>query len=237
MKTERFSIVWQACGKDSQAAERFFVPGYKGYLPFFVWGDDLVALENKEKVELREEHLLKGILYGLHEFENNPLLWHQKKDKETLLYLLDVLGNGFKYDSPEKMILDVAYKIREKNGNKASHIVLKVGSKLIPESSKIKSDLICDIWAVASLGDNEKNLLQELTKIVEQTKLDEIHSDAKEVICYYGFCAMVLLECADLVNYLEKFIYPNVTNMTLKQNIKNLLDNPTKYNVSDLKVV
>ena len=87
---------------------------------------------------MREEHLLKGILYGLYEFDHAPKPWHQKKDKETLLYLLDVLGNGFKYESSEKMILDVAYDVRAKNGNTASHIILKVGHTLIPESSKIK---------------------------------------------------------------------------------------------------
>ena len=35
---ERYSFVWQKCGKNSRYAERFYVPGYDGYLPFFVWG-------------------------------------------------------------------------------------------------------------------------------------------------------------------------------------------------------
>lgn len=235
---ERYSIVWQECGANSRVAKRFFVPGYEGYLPFLVWGDELDAIENKEKVELREDHLLKGILYGLHEFEHDPKPWTRKKDKETLLHLLDVLGNGFKYKSPEKMILDVAYNVREKNGNKASQIILKVGNKLIPESSKIKSDLICDLWAVVSLEDGKENLLEELIALVKQTKLDDIHSDAKEIICYYGFCAMVLLGHDDLLeNYLKTYIYPNVANEQLKHNIKNLLDNPGKYSPMDLKIV
>lgn len=115
--TKRYSIVWQECGANSRIAERFFVPGYEGSLPFFVWGDELDALEKKEKVGLREEHLLKGILYGLYEFDHHPKYWHQETDRRTLLYLLDVLANGFRIDDPETLILDVASSVREKNGS------------------------------------------------------------------------------------------------------------------------
>jgi hypothetical protein len=62
----RYSSVWQECGENSDLAKRFFVSGYVGYLPFFVYGSDLERLENKEKIELREEQLLKGILFGLY---------------------------------------------------------------------------------------------------------------------------------------------------------------------------
>ena len=99
--------------------------------------------------------------------------------------------------------------------------------------------MICDLWAVVSLSEGEERfLLEELIALVEQTKLDEIYPDAKEIICYYGFCAMVLLKHADVLeNYLEKYIYPNVENTELKQKIKNLLDNPDGYNAKDLKIV
>jgi hypothetical protein len=65
-------------------------------------------------VQLREEHLLKGILYGLYEFDHHPNFWHQRQDRDTLLYLLDVLGNGFRFESPEKMILDIAVNVKMK---------------------------------------------------------------------------------------------------------------------------
>ena len=189
--TERYSIVWQECGTNSRYAERFYVPGYEGHLPFFVWGAELDSLEKNEKVELREEHLLKGILYGLYEFDHHTNPWHKKKDRETLLYLLDVLGNGFKYDSPEKMVLDIAYSVRGKNGNGASRIVLEVGNSLIPQSSKIKSDLICDLWAVISEKEENNDLFKEIITLIYQMDFSEIHSDAKEIVCYYGLCALV----------------------------------------------
>lgn len=235
---EKYSTVWQICGNNSQIAERFFVPGYDGYLPFFVWGEDLEALERKEKVELREEHLLKGILYGLYEFDRNPKPWHRKEDRETLLFLLEVLGNGFKYENLEKMILDIAYSIKEKNGSRASRIVLEVGNDLIPQSSKIKSDLICDLWAVIVVSGKESILFEEIIKLVKNIDLEEIHSDAKEVVCFYGLCALVFLgKDEEIISYLEEYVYPNISMDLLKHKIKALLENPTRLSPADLIII
>jgi len=236
--TERYSIVWQECGTNSRYAERFYIPGYEGYLPFFVWGSELDGLENKENIELREEHLLKGILYGLYEFDHQSKPWHQKKDKETLLHLLDVLRNGFKYDNLEKMVLDIAYSIREKNGNVASRIILEVGNNLIPQSSKIKSDLICDLWAVISEQEENNNLFNEIMSLIHEMDFSVIHSDAKEIICYYGLCALVFMKDEDGISkYLPEYIYPNIKMKQLKNNIKALLENPINFSPMELKIV
>jgi hypothetical protein len=100
--------------------------------------------------------------------------------------LLDVLGNGFKFESPERMVLDVAASLREEVGNSASRIVLEVGKGLIPTSAKIKSDLVCDLWAVIADGDGEDDWFNKIIDLVAETNLDEIHPDAREIICYYG---------------------------------------------------
>ena len=235
---ERFSIVWQVCGENSDIAHRFFVPGYDGYLPFFIWGEDLTALERKEKVELREEQLLKGILYGLNEFDHHTKPWHRKQDRHTLLYLLDVLGNGFNFESPEKMILDVAYNIRERHGNSASLTVLEVGRELIPQSSKIKSDLVCDLWALLTVTNEGEDILEEIVYLVPQIELDDIHSDAKEIVCYYGLCSIVLLGMEESIPlYLEEYIYPNVAMGQLKSRINALLENPKGFRPIDLTAV
>lgn len=236
-ETERFSIVWQECGAN-RFAERFYVPGYQGFLPFFVWGQDLERLKNKQEVELREEHLLKGILYGLYDFDHNPFLWRQEKDRDTLLHLLDVLGNGFKYDNPEKMILDVAYNVRGKNGNRASRIILEVGNNLMPQSSKIKSDLVCDLWAVLSEQEENRELLNEIISLIRQMDFSDFPSDTKEVICYYGLCSLVFLnDNAGISEYLPKFVYPNIKMRQLKDKIKDLLENPQDFAPMDLKIV
>lgn len=237
-QVERHSIVWQECGTNNRHAERFYVPDYEGYLPFFIWGQELERLENKQSVELREEHLLKGILYGLYEFDRNPKPWHQMQDRKTLLYLLDVLGNGFNYENPEKMILDVAYNVRENNGNDASRIILEVGNDLMPQSSKIKSDLVCDLWAVISEQEENRELLKEILTLIHQMDLSDIHPSAKEIVCYYGLCALVFLnDNSGISEYLQKYVYPNIEMRQLKDKIKRLLENPQNFTAMDLKII
>ena len=234
---ERYRIVWQECGTNSRIAERFYVAGYKGYLPFFIWGRDLEALDNNQKVELREQHLLKGILYGLYEFGQHPNPWLQKKDRKTLLYLLDVLGKGFKYDDHEKMILDIASSVREKNGNTASRIILEAGNGLIPQSSKIKSDLICDLWAVISEHEVGTDLFKKIITLIHEIDLSDIYPDAREIVCYYGLCALFFMNDDDGISeYLPEFVYPNIEMHQLKNNIKSLLENPGNYRPEDLRI-
>ena len=233
--SERYSLIWQQCGENSDISKRFFIPEYIGYLPFFIWGEDLIEFENKKKVKLREEHLLKGILYGLYEFDVAPLVQHHPEDKKTLMYLLDILGNGFNFESPEKMILDVAGSVRENNGNPASSIILKVGDTLIHASSKIKSDLICDLWAVSCSQDDNNEIFKEILNLIQQIDLTDINPAAKENVCYYGFCATVFMK-ADfgISKYLETYVYPNIEKRQLKDRIKALLENPEDYEPVDL---
>jgi hypothetical protein len=230
---ENYGIIWQECGEDSDIARRFFVPGYKGFLPFFLYGEDLAAFDNKKSVELREEHLLKGILYGLYQFDQDPKpwkFWHRKENRNTLLYLLDFLGNRFNFETPEKMVLDVACDLREKNGNNASRIVLEVGAKLIPSSSKIKSDLICDLSTIASDHGGEHCLFEEIIDLFGRTDLDKILPEAKESICRGTLYAIRSLERDDeILPFLTKYIYPDPSMRELATEIKALLDNPDAF--------
>ncbi len=232
---ERYSIVWQQAGEP--LAQRFYVPGYRGMLPFFISGKDAEKLENKESVQLNERQLLEGILYGLYEFDHNPKPWHNAEDRHTLTYLLDVLGNGFRFESPEKLILDCAYNLRERNGTRVSRVVLYNGIELVPFSSKIRSDLICDTWTVAAEDDN-KQLLEPIPDWIMETNLFGLLPAAKENICYYGLCAMVVLNYHpdEIEEYLKEFIYPNVEMPALKVRIKSLLEDPTRFSIKDLEL-
>lgn len=234
-ESERYSIVWKEA--DEKLSERFHVPGYRGFLPFFISGKMLDMLEAGDSIELTEWQLLAGILYGLDEFDNHSKPWHKAEDRDTLTYLLDVMRNGFDFEDSEKMLLDVAYKLRETNGNGASRTVLLTSLGLIPFSSKIRSDLICDSWAVAAEM-NDLSILKPIPSLVMEATLTELIHDAKGVVCYYGLCAMVLLdyEADEIENYLNEFIYPNVELKSLKVKIKDLLGNTTGFTVRDLQV-
>jgi hypothetical protein len=152
---------------------------------------------------------------------------------------LDILGQGFGFDDPEKLILDVAAGMREKNGSEVSRIVLHTGLKLFPFSSKVRSDLICDTWNVLSQYGNDEVLLNDVVDLTSETYLKDVLPDAKEVICYYGLCALVLnnAEVDEITSYLQEFVYPNVNLSSLKVKIKDLLDNPTAFSARDLKVI
>lgn len=229
---ERFSIVWKQA--DEQLAQRFHVPGYRGFLPFFITGKDLDLLEDSESVELNERQLLEGILYGLREFDHDPKPWHSKEDRHTLTNLLDVLMNGFNAETPEKLILDSASIVRERNGNGASRTILLNGIDLVPFSSKIRSDLICDTWAVAADA-NDLDLLKPIPEWVREATLTELIPQAAEVICYYGLCAVVMLEDEEEIEgFITEFVYPNVENRKLKVKIKNLLESPRSHSIIDL---
>jgi hypothetical protein len=241
-----FGVVWQECGPDSDVAKRFYVPGFEGWLPFFLWGTDLQALKKGEKVALRDEHLVKGIFFGLYEVDRDPTQrapWVRREDRETFLHLLDVLAGGFGFTDPEVFILDIASSIRRTNGS-ASRIVLEVGAGLIPKSSKIKSDLVCDIWSCIVGDDRNEKLFEEITDLVPAIDLGDIQPSSKEVVCYYGFCARVLLKrkrgepngFEDHIDYLEEYVYKNVAMPELKERIIALLGNPDKYSAAQLSV-
>ena len=234
-----YSIVWYECRENSTLAERFYVPGFVGYLPFFVSGADHERLENKENIELREEHLLKGILYGMSENEIKGPFWDAERGKETYLYLLEILGKGFKFHDLESLILSVAANARSKNGHAVSYTMLLTGVELLPKSSHIKSDLICDTWEILA-GEHEIEFYEEgLHKIIDlihQINMDEVLPQAREMIAYFGFTALMILGLEDKVDaYLHHFIYPYVENMQLKIRIKDMLENPKNAKIESFE--
>ena len=71
-----------------------------------------------------------------------------------------------------------------------------------------------------------------------ETTLSELIDGAKEVVCYYGLCAMALVEkdSDEIAAYLNDFVYPNVEMRALKIKIKDLLENPSGYSIKDLEI-
>jgi len=236
-ENENCTIVWQGCVKNSSCAKRFYVPNYEGVLPFFISGVGDEALDYAKTVGFKEVDLMKGILYGLYEFDHQTKPWHQEKDRETLLYLLDIFEKGFKYKNQEAMILNVSANVRKESGNATSRIVLEVGNILVPQSSKIKSDLIFDLWEVICKKEESNKLFKEVINLIYQIDLLEINSMAKEIICFYGLCALVFLrQLGSIDSYLQKYIYPNVKMKELTDAIDALLRTPNNFIPEDLRV-
>jgi len=237
-ENENCTIVWQDCGEDSPWAERFYVPGYEGVLPFFISGevDDLSTY--MKTVGFQEIDLLKGILYGLYEFDYQTKPWHQKKNRETLLHLLNYLQQGFGYADREEMILNIANNVRKELGSATSSTILRVGNTLIPQSSKIKSDLVINLWEVICKKDKNDELFTAVVTLVLQIDFSEIKPFAKEIVCFYGLCALVFLnDTGSIENYIQVYITTNVKKAELREAIEGLLKNPENYSPEDLRVV
>lgn len=241
---EKYSLVWKECSQGSDLARRFYVPEFTGFLPFFIWGADLEKMEQGGQVELHEQQLLKGILYGLYEYDNSPKPWHDLKSRQTLLHLLDVLGKGFGFKDPEMMILETAANIRELNGNVPSFKILDSGANLIPISSKIKSDWILDLWNIAadedteedgSLSETQEGMLQQILLTIKEINFQEVHPNSREIIPFLGAYATVLLKRPrGFPEYFADYILPNVRNTALLDKMKELFSNPE--NISLLPV-
>jgi hypothetical protein len=237
-KKENFALIRYQCHENSDMARRFQVPGFQGSLPFLVSGDEVEALQRGENIEMKESHLLFGILFGLHESKKSPYLDEQPGERDTYLYLLDLLWNGFHFKTPEEMILNSAAYLRNRNGNIVSRIVLEVGKELMPESSRIKCDLIMDLWSILAEDGDDQTLLMEVLDLVPELKPEDLHSDAKQVAYYYGLCATVLMgKTEDIPYYVKKYLIPHVKYGSLKGKMKALLDNPKSFTAKELEII
>jgi hypothetical protein len=160
--------------------------------------------------------------------------------------LLDVLGNGFKFPSPEEMILNIASNIRTEHGNTPSSQILESGLQLTPDSSKIKSDLICDLWEMAAtdegeeegLSERQEGILGEILNYIDEINIRDIESNPREIISFLGLYSLILLVRAQSVpGYMAKYINPNVSNKKLMEKAIALTTNPKKASIEPLKSI
>jgi hypothetical protein len=244
---EKYSLVWKECSQGSDLARRFYVPEFTGFLPFFIWGADLEKMEQGGQVELHEQQLLKGILYGLYEYDNSPKPWHDLKSRQALLHLLDILGKGFGFKNLEAMILDVAANVRELHGNVPSFKILDSGAKLIPNSSKIKSDWILDLWNIAadedteedgSLSETQEGMLQQILLTIKEINFQEVHPNSREIIPFLGSYASVLLKCAHgFPEFYANYVVPNIRSTALLKKMKELFQNSENVTLLPVEIL
>lgn len=234
------TVVWKECEAGSSLAERFHVPTFAGYLPFFVEGEDVAQAEQGHDLELNEEQLLKGILYGFAEFNAGGKPWCQETSRNTYLWLLDCLGNGFNFESPEQMILEASGRVRERSGCGASSVVLSNGVALIPTSSKIRADLVLDLWQASSEENDDvarKDSLSRIPQLIGELEMADVNASAKEAIAYYGLASLVLLGRSDATeDYLPKYIYPYVSTKALKDKVKTMVEKPETVTQAELTI-
>jgi hypothetical protein len=234
---EPFSVFWLPVGDNNR---HYLVPDdYYGQIPWFVWGENLQKYNATSRLELTEECLLKGILYGLSPTTPKIGAIYQE---EIFLTILDDLQQGFHYENREDLILNTAYSIKAKNGLFASLAISRTGMHLLPESSKIKSDYIMGLWEKACENEDNESVYKEILELVPKIDLDAINSGAKECICYYGFCSLFLLKHETKLNhdtnqYIKQYIDGIITLGEIQSKIDDLLNNPDQeFTPKELRV-
>ena len=226
---EPFSMFWLPAGHGNRY---YLVPDdYYDQVPWFVWGENLEKFEATNTCDLSEEYLLKGILYGLS--PSSPKLGAMIYNEDVLLAILDKLQEGFKYKSRELLILDAALDVRSINGVYVANAILRTGMNLLPESSKIKSDYILSLWEIACEKKDNASIYTEIIELIPNVDLEDILNTAKESICYYGFCSLLLLKQDtilkhDVDKYRMQYIDGVITHEEIRPKIDILLNNPDK---------
>ena len=226
---ESFSMFWLPVGHDNRY---YLVPDdYYDQVPWFIWGKNLEKFKATNTFNLSEECLLKGILYGLSPSctKVGGIIY----DEDVLLAILDKLQEGFKYKSRELLILDAALNVRDINGVHVANAILRTGMNLLPESSKIKSDYIVSLWEIACEKKDNASIYTEIIELIPNVDLEDVLNTAKQVICYYGFCSLLLLKedtilKQDVDKYRMQYIDGVITHEEIRPKIDILLNNPDK---------
>ncbi len=166
-----------------------------------------------------------------------------KDDEDVLIDLVDTLSEGYGFETLEEMVLDASSRIRNINGTTISRLMLETGHMLVPHSSKILEHLILDLWSEVSNNEDNIELLEEIPVRVKEVDLTAIHPYSKQLVCYYGLCALIFMHRArdedylenDLIdNYLKNYFYPIVADELLLNKAVALMENPNIYETIDM---
>jgi len=233
---EPYSLWWLPAGKDNRYY--LFPDDYYDHVPWFTWGENLKQFKAGVK-GLNEECLLKGILYGLS--PSTTIVGGIFFDKEVLLTILGRLQEGYGFENREQLILDTSLNVRNINGVYVASAILRTGMNLVPESSKIKSDFIVSLWEIACESKENESTYREIIELIPNIDMEDIVT--KEVICYYGFCSLLLLNQdtnlkLDVDKYRSQYIDGQITHEEIKPMVDILLNNPDKkFTPKELRLI
>lgn len=103
--------------------------------------------------------------------------------------------------------------------------MLEIGLTFIPDSSKIKSDLIVGHWN--DFEDNPQETLdhERIEELMGNMDPGAIKPEALEAVAYIGFASLLIRALDDDIEpYLVRWVYPYVKRSEFKNKIKELLE-------------
>ncbi len=222
-----YALHWLSCGTDPALAQRFFVGGFEGELPFLLEGD---APAVGQAEDLNEEQLLKGLLTGLAELDHAGRPALRSKDRPELLELLEIMRQGFSFDDMEQLIVETSGNLRARHGVRPSCAALTTGLLLVPEAPRLKADLLIDLWNVGRLAGvaNAKPFLERMLGLFEGLDPAIVPPPTFEACTYLTLAAQHVLAAFVEPDALEEFMVAHVVDRVhhpmFKQKIRELVE-------------
>ncbi len=188
-----YAICWIIFNKASDIGKRYNIQGDIS-LPHFVSKKDCKKIKDKKHIQVNESNLLFGLL--LRYFYVPPLTITHKIKPYFNIILADILKEfqkDFGYHTTEECIGVIATTLKQEYGYIVSYQVLKTGVELVPESSKLKSDLVMTVWCglvEAEQLEDKKKYFSEIIKYFTDIHFEDIDSRFIEYLIYAYFTSL-----------------------------------------------
>ena len=170
-------------------------PGAPGAVPYFPPLERSGEFRTGKRIEFDALDLLCGVLYAWSALFEPERCEDPAVRRRFLLRLLEDLRRELGWATIEQLILDAAAERKKDYGPGAAIPMLLAGRDIRPESFKIRSDLILDLWLLLEESD-EIDPLPVCQCIVEQYEgmdLQALNTNTREQIVYLYGAALHLL--------------------------------------------
>lgn len=225
-----YELVWLSCKARPAVAERFFVPTFRGELPFLVAADRADDAET-DPLGLNEEQLLHGLLCTFAERDNDGYLVARPEGTDTFLELFEIMRQGFGFEDYERLVLETSGILRTRFGVQPSQACLSAGRLLAPDSAQIRADLMLDLWVASreaadnALAIQYRRLLPEL---FTGLKASAIPAKTYALCVYLNLAARYLrddfAEAGSLESFLVEDVIEHIRDEELKAKLKLVFD-------------
>ncbi len=167
MSNKPFTIIWKQFNADSPLGEH--LNATKDFaLPYLIDGNEIEDFQSGKFTDLKELHLLRGIILG---YSESPDIKNIEYSKSLFPAILSDLSSNYNINDTETLLLDISAFIRQENGMEACFMALKNATEILPNSSKLKFD--CCIALYTLLEDNKFPDFKEGVKLINRLS-DEI---------------------------------------------------------------
>ncbi len=160
----------------------------KTHLPLFLSGNDLDAFKRTGAVNFSPVTLLYGILYGA---SDDPPTLDVSLSSRYFAKALELLAPELKMPDVEQLILTAGANARQEFGSAVSARMMGNGLGFVPQSDKIRSDFVVDLWVSAEERDESEHLvvLREIVSLLKQIDIASLAPPFRKCLSYIATVA------------------------------------------------